>query len=304
MLPAFLTRPFGLAALVLPAANAQSRAMLAVNAGASSLAMMGLVVLGRCAGPSAGTSCIAPAWLAFNPLAVFVFGGFSESLFLLFETLFLIALIERWWWPAALMIAPLVATRFVGVIAIGWLVAYWSIHHRSRQLAARVSVPVGFVAVGASGVIADIIVKMLATGHPFAAFQISSAWDVASLGVAMGVLDVIRLREGNYLPVLLIGVATLGYVAFTLVAALRAGRNEAAILMAPGLSIVLATLALNPEIHSAGRYFLPLVPSIVDVLAFEPLRQRSLTVIALLTATGAAASGDVVSSLYRRLPPG
>lgn len=96
-------------------------------------------------------------------------------------------------------------------------------------------------------------------------------------------------------PARLIGLATPGDVARTLVAALPAGHDEAAMLKAPGLSIVLAALALNPEIHSAGRYRLPTAPSIVGVLAFEPLRQRSLTVISLPTAIGAAASGPVAS---------
>jgi len=75
-------------------------------------------------------------------------------------------------------------------------------------------------------------------------------------------------------------------------------------LKAPGLSIVLAALALNPEIHSAGRDRRPLAPSIVDVLAFEPLRQKSLTVVSLPTAVGAAASCPVVSRFYPGLPPG
>lgn len=280
------------------------RAMLTVNAISSLLAMLGLFFLGRYAGLSTGPSCIGPAWLAFNPFAIFLFSGFSESMFLLFETLFIAAMVKRWWWPAALTIALLAATRFVGIIAVGPLLIYWAIHHRPKRLAMRIFIsPLGFIAIGASGILADIIIKAFATGHPFAAFQIRSAWAVSPLDVTMGLFDVGGLQAGNYLPVLLFGFATLIYIIYILVRSMLAGNEKATILMAPGVSIVLATLILNPEIHSAGRYLLPLAPSIVGVLAFAPLQQRSHAVITILMVIGAAASGLVATNFYQGLPP-
>jgi hypothetical protein len=95
----------------------------------------------------------------------------------------------------------------------------------------------------------------------------------------------------------------VGDAAGTVVAALLAGHDETAMLKAPGLSIVLATRARNPDTHSAGRYRLPPAPSIVGALAFEPLRRRSPTVVSLPTAIGAAASRLVVNRFCPGLPP-
>jgi hypothetical protein len=281
-----------------------SGAMLTVNAAGSLLTMLGLFVLGRTLGLSVGAACISPAWLAFNPFNIFLFGGFSESLFLLFETLFLIALVKRWWLTAALILIPLVGTRFIGLVLIGWLLIYWTSEQHFKELSFRlIATPLSLMAIGLSGIIADFVVKGCVTGYPLAGFLIRRAWAPSPSGVSMGVFDLKGLPEGNYLPVLLSSFATLGFTAFAIPPLLRAGYHKESIVVASGISIVVATLILNPEIQSSGRYLLPLAPSIVGLLGFQPLRYKACTVVALLTIIGVGFTGLIMMNFYQGLPP-
>lgn len=280
-------------------------ALLAVSAAACLAALAALFLLGHSLGLGLGVALLAPLWLAFNPFSVFLYGGFSESLFVLLFATSAILTVYRKWWLAAVVIAALTATRFVGALAVFPLIAYWLICHARHctlvQCAVRV---VAFGSIAALGVVADVLVKWQATGEPLAAFLIRSAWDVTALADFARIwrLDLL-FTNGEYLPLLwwpvLLVVMGLG-VGIVLV---RERAYPAAVVLASGLMMVLATWILNPELQSLGRYSLPLAIAVAGMLAWPALRSRTAPAVTVLTASGAAFIGLVASRFYYGLPP-
>jgi uncharacterized membrane protein YeaQ/YmgE (transglycosylase-associated protein family) len=101
------------------------------------------------------------------------------------------------------------------------------------------------------------------------------------------------------LPALLAGFAI--YVAIHVLR--NTGGWPERVLLGTSGSLVAATLILNPELHSAGRYFLPFAPAIVGLLCCAPLRTRSLTFILMVTAAGGAFLPFIVMRIAMGQPP-
>lgn len=280
-------------------------ALLVVNATACLAALAALFLLGHSLGLSLGVALLAPLWLAFNPFSVFLYGGFSESLFVLLFATSAILTVYRKWWLAALVIAALTATRFVGALAVFPLIVYWLIcharHHSLVQCAVRV---VAFGSIAALGVVADMLVKWQATGEPLAAFLIRSAWEVTALADFARIwrLDLL-FTNGEYLPLLWLPVLLIVMALGVGVNLVRERAHPAAVVLASGLMMVLATWVLNPELQSLGRYSLPLAIAVAGMLAWPALRSRTAPAVTVLTASGAAFIGLVASRFYYGLPP-
>ncbi len=281
------------------------QAMLKVNEGLLLVGLLTMFVLGRLVGLPRSMALVAPSWVAFNPFAFFLHGGFSEPLFLMLQAFCLVAILRRWWWLAAILVGGMTATRFIGFLALGWLVCYWYwTDGRHLGLPQKVTRCVCFLLIGGLGVVADIIVKWASTGFPLAAFNVRAAWKVSPLSIATGTFNVNGLREGDYLPFLVICVLFFIYAIYVMVVmGTHQGLNPVLLLIFSGISLVVATSLLNPEIHSAGRYFLPFFSTLIGVLAYEPLRQRSLAVVLVLSVVGASAMSFNCLRIYQDLPP-
>lgn len=280
-------------------------ALLVISTAACLAALIALFLLGHSLGLGLGPALLAPLWLAFNPFSVFLYGGFSESLFVLLFATSAILTVYRKWWLAALVIAALTATRFVGALAVFPLIAYWLVCHARHstlaQCAARI---VTFGSIAALGVVADVLVKWQATGEPLAAFLIRSAWEVTALVEFAKIwrLDLL-FTSGEYLP-LLWWPAILVVMGLCVGAVLIRERSyPAAVVLGSGLSMVLATWILNPELQSLGRYSLPLAVAVAGLLAWPGLRNCTAPAVTVLTASGASFIGLVASRFYFGLPP-
>jgi hypothetical protein len=230
-------------------------------------------------------------------------GGFSEPLFILFEVLLLIALLRRWWLPAALCVAAMAGTRLVGVIGFVWLLGAWyaATPAAVRLVRAPVLALLGMVA--SLGVVLDAYVKYRATGHWMATLQIRDAWGAKTILNAWHELSASRLAAGDYETVLLAVAAVFLYCVYALYRALRERVGEAVLLLTAGVSMVGLTWLLNPEIHSSGRYSLPLLPAIIGALAVPSLRTTSLAVLCVAMAAGGSVVGLNAMRFYQQLPP-
>jgi Mannosyltransferase (PIG-V) len=175
----------------LPAASA----MIGLNAVLLLAALLLLFAIGRASGLTHSLSLVAPAWLSFNPFAFFVVGGFSEPLFLTLEFLIALLILHRKYGISALMLALLTATRFVGLINVGWVViTVWydtSLSRLGRLW--RIAVASG---AGLLGIVADVAIKGAQTGYPSAAFVVRKSWQVTRLSVLGGVLHPYTLFSG------------------------------------------------------------------------------------------------------------
>jgi hypothetical protein len=278
-------------------------AMIGLNAALLLAALLLLFAIGRASGLTRGQSLIAPAWLSFNPFAFFVVGGFSEPLFLALECLIVLLLLRRKYIASAVAVALLGATRFVGLIGFVWLaISLWRDASISRSGKFwRLSIA-GVMSV--LGIAADIVIKGAQTGYPLAAFMVRKSWQVTSLSVLQGMLDPVALFSGDYLWALWLPVSLAVYAIYVLARTLgRAGRMDERLLLAAGLSVVAATLLLSPESQAAGRYFLPFAPAIVGLVAYAPLRSRTLPFILVIVAAGGAFMPLIVGRIAMGLPP-
>ncbi len=278
-------------------------AMVQLNAGLMLIALLILFAIGRASGLTRSLSLIAPAWLSFNPFAFFLVGGFSESLFLALECLLVLLLLRRKYAPAALTVALLTSTRFVGLIGFAWLaITLWrdpALRGRGRLW--RIAIA---GAVGVLGVIADIALKWAQTGHPLAAFTVRASWQTTSFSALRGFFQANALFQGDYLMALLPAALLAGYAVFIAVNNWRrAGDDVTRLLVGAGVSLVGATLILNPEIHSAGRYFLPFAPTLVGLLRAERQPGRVLPLILIATAAGAAFMPFIALRIAMGQPP-
>lgn|GEM_PF-5608233 len=281
-----------------------AEALLLVSALACLAALAALFLLGHALGLSLGLALLGPLWLAFNPFSVFLYGGFSESLFVLLFASATILTVYRRWWLAALVIAALTATRFVGALAVFPLIAHWLVcHARQRTLVRCAVMIVAFGSIAALGVLADVLVKWQATGEPLAAFLIRSAWEVTALSEFANVLRLDLLFAGEYLPLLWWPVLVIAMALGVGIVLVREGSYLAAVVVASGLLMVLATWILNPELQSLGRYSLPLAIAVVGMLAWPPLRNRTAPAATVLTVSGAGFIGLVANRFYFGLPP-
>jgi len=263
-------------------------AMISLNAGLLLAALLLLFVIGRASGLTRSLALVAPVWLSFNAFAFFLVGGFSEPLFLFFEFLLVWLLLRKKYGAAAVTMALLTATRFVGAIGVAWFaLTIWRDTSLSRL--GRL-VRIGFAGVmGLLGIAADMTIKGLQTGHPLAAFTVRKGWSISSFALLSGILDPSALFRGDYLLALLLATLLVGYAIYVWVLTLGpAGSGPGRLLLGAGVSLVAATLILNPEFQSAGRYFLPFAPAIIGLLCYKPLQTRSLALILMVTAAGAA----------------
>ncbi len=280
-----------------------SSAMVGLNAALLLAALLLLFALGRAIGLTRGHALIAPVWLSFNPFAFFVVGGFSEPLFLMLELLIVLLLLRRKYWLAGAVVALLTATRFVGLIGVAWLAfSVWgdaAVSIRGRLLR------VAFAGVaGGLGIVADMAIKGAQTGYPLAAFMVRKGWEVTPLRELAGMLHPGGVFDGEYLPILMLPFALVGWAAYVLIRGLRReGDARACLLIGAGVSVVAATLVLNPELHSAGRYCLPLVPAVVGLLGIASQRSRAMPVMLAMTAAGGAFMPLIVERIAMGLPP-
>jgi hypothetical protein len=280
-----------------------SRAMLALNAGLVLGSLFLLFLLGMEMQLSVPAAMIAPAWVACNPFAYFLFGGFSEALFLILECAFVLLLIHKRYGLAVCVVALLGATRFIGYIAIVWLLlALW----RPEALQGRSRWPkiIAIAGTGLLGVAADIGVKWYQTGYPHAAFAVRSAWVVTGSDQWANVFQVQRLAQGEYEPLLLLSFATLGYCILVGLDALKHGTRDPNVqVTAVATFVVAATLSLNPELHSVGRYMLPLAPALVGALAAPRWHPKTIVLLPMITILGAIYLPLVVTRIANGLPP-
>jgi len=280
-----------------------STAMVRLNAVLLLTALLLLFAIGRVSGLTRGLSLVAPVWLSFNPFAFFLVGGFSEPLFLTLEFLIVLLLLRRKYAAAVVTIALLTATRFVGLIGVAWIaISLWrdpSMTRRGRFL--RIT---GAGAMGVLGIAADIVIKGVQTGHPLAAFTVRSGWQTTPLSVLRGILHPHALFSGDYLLALLLPALLAGFAIYVAIHVLRnTGGWPERVLLGTSGSLVAATLILNPELHSAGRYFLPFAPAIVGLLCCAPLRTRALSFILMVTAAGGAFMPFIVMRIAMGQPP-
>jgi hypothetical protein len=281
-----------------------ANALLVVSALACLGALAALFLLGHSLGLSLGLALLAPLWLAFNPFSVFLYGGFSESLFVFLFATAAILTVYRKWWLAAVVIAALTATRFVGALAVFPLIAHWLVcHARRRTLVQCAAMIVAFGSIAALGVVADVLVKWQATGEPLAAFLIRSAWEVTTLSDFAKVLRLDLLFAGEYLPLLWWPVILIVMGLWAGIVLVRKQAYPAAIVVASGLSMVLATWILNPELQSLGRYSLPLAIAVAGMLGWPSLHNRAAPALTVLTVSGGGFIGLVASRFYFGLPP-
>ncbi len=276
-----------------------------VSAWLTLLCLILAFALGRIVGLSHIVALIPPIWLSFNPYAFFLFGGFSESLFIVLQISCLIAIIYQRWWLAALIIALLSATRFIGIVALIWLAIYWFWMQGRFQTKVSTILTLGaFTLIASSGVIADIIIKWGATGFWFAGFEARSAFSISSFEVIQQVFDINSLFTGSYLPLLWLCGLLLFYSIAILFLALKAKTNNCFILLIfSGISISLFTVILNPEIQSVGRYFLPFITSIIGILGYKPCQQVTLFLLYFLSTVGAALMVFNFIGIYQGFPP-
>ncbi|SOY71148.1 conserved membrane hypothetical protein [Cupriavidus phytorum] len=276
--------------------------MLAFNAVCLLLALALLFAIGRAAGLDAGPALIAPAWLVFNPFAFFLVGGFSESLFLLLECALVFSLVYRRYWLGAWAVALLTATRFIGLLSVVWLIhGIWSDSTSSPRKQIIQSLAVAGIAM--LGVVGDIAVKWMQTGFPLAAFTVRNAWQVTPPGQWLGILDIGKLFEGEYLALVFLGLSLFLSCIAALCKAIRQSCHAAAMLIGIGVTLVGGTLLLNPELHSVGRYLLPLAPAIAGVLALGRGHGRLVACAGVITAVGAAAMPFIVQRIAIGWPP-
>ncbi|WP_141693758.1 mannosyltransferase family protein [Cupriavidus alkaliphilus] len=276
--------------------------LLAFNAACLLLSMVLLFVIGRAAGLDAGPALIAPAWLVFNPFAFFLVGGFSESLFLLLECAVVLSLLYRRYWIAAAAIALLTATRFVGLLAVVWLIhGIWS--DKASSPRKRVLRSVAVAGIASLGIVGDMAVKWMQTGFPLAAFTVRKAWQVTPSAQWLGTLDVGRLFEGDYLAVVFLVLVVFLYCIAALCKAIQQSCHAAVLLIGAGVTLVGGTLLLNPELHSVGRYLLPLAPSIVGVLVLDRAHGKLLACLGVIMAAGAGAMPFIVQRIAMGWPP-
>lgn len=278
-------------------------ATLTLNAWLVLLAMIELFVLGKILHVSNVAALIAPVWLVTNPFAVFLFGGFSESLFIMLEVFLIIVLLKRWWWIAAFTVSLMVATRLIGLLGLIWLLAYWYLSTDNKHYRFYWHKVSAWSLIAISGLVVDMLIKFYATGFLFSVFQIRSAWEPSDLLRMLPSLSPLYLSEGQYTPILLLVLFSISYSFYILYVLFREKSIQPAFLVASGLSMVLSTWLLNPEIHAAGRYSLPFVPAVVGTLAVSSMQYTNLAVFCILIALGGSASGLVVALFYQSLPP-
>jgi len=263
-------------------------AMIWLNAGLVFTALLVLFFIGRVSGLTRSLALVAPVWLSFNAFGFFLVGGFSEPLFLTLEFLLVLLLLRRHYGAALVTLALLSATRFIGVIGVAWFaLTIWRDASLSR-LGRLVRIAVAGI-MGVLGIVADSLIKGLQTGHPLAAFTVRKSWSTTPFSVLGGIFDLSALFSGDYLLTLVLAALLAGYALYIGLRTLGpTGSAAGRLLLGAGVSLVAATLILNPELHSAGRYFLPFAPAIVGMLCYTPLRTRSLALILIATAAGAA----------------
>ena len=278
-------------------------AMIRLNAALLLAALLILFAIGRASGLTRSQSLIAPAWLSFNPFAFFVVGGFSEPLFLALECLLVLLLLHKKYGLSALAVALLSATRFVGLIGFAWLaITLWRDASLSRSGKLWRLAMTGVVSV--LGIVTDIVIKGTQTGYPLAAFMVRKSWQVTPFSVLKGMLEPSALFSGDYLLALWLPALLVVYAMVVLAGTrARAGTKDVCLLLGVGLTLVAATWVLSPEIHAAGRYFLPFAPAIVGLAAYAPLQRRSLALLLVSTAAGGAFMPFIAARIAMGLPP-
>jgi hypothetical protein len=278
-------------------------AMIRLNAALLLAALLILFAIGRASGLTRSQSLIAPAWLSFNPFAFFVVGGFSEPLFLALECLLVLLLLHKQYGLSAVTVALLGATRFIGLIGFAWIaIMVWRDASISRSGKLWRLAMTGVVSV--LGIVTDMVIKASQTGYPLAAFMVRKSWQVTPFSVLKGMLEPFALFSGDYLQVLWLPMALIVYALVVLARTTgHAGMKDVRLLLGVGLTLVAATLVLSPEIHAAGRYFLPFAPAIVGLAAYAPWQRRSLALLLVSTAAGAAFMPFLVARIAMGLPP-
>lgn len=242
-------------------------------------------------------------YLLFNPFGIFLQGGFSESLFICFFAIALLLILRRKWIFASFMIAAMSGTRFVGLIAMFPLLL--SFYHEQRLKNQPVKWPTMIIMtfIGISGIVVDILIKYSITTYPFAAFQVRSAWGITPLKEWLSIFNFSTISAGNYLPILLVTGFTILVCGKYAINAYKENHQDKAVLMIAGCMMVLTTFAINPEIHSFGRYSLPLVFALIGALAFKIQSDKSLLLLITLGLSGCLFSGPMAHRFYLQLPP-
>ncbi|STR45293.1 hypothetical protein [Iodobacter fluviatilis] len=280
------------------------KSMLRFNLICSLLAMLSLFYLGKLLNLNTSSALLAPAWFAFNPFSFFVFGGFSESLFMLLFSAALILTIKEKWISAAFMISAMTASRFIGGIAILLLMLYWlSIHYQNQGIKKSSIMIIKMGLISTLGILLDMAVKAHATGEPLAAFLVRSAWKISPLQLVTRIFDLRLIQSAEYLPVLLLAMGLMIYAIYICILCIKNHMHKAALIAGSGALILGTTLLMNPEIHSVGRYSLSLAPCIIGILSYDRLKQQSTVLIALSCTIGAAFSGLIISNIYSGLAP-
>jgi hypothetical protein len=117
-------------------------------------------------------------------------------------------------------------------------------------------------------------------------------------------LEPSALFSGDYLLALWLPALLVVYTMVVLAGTrARAGTKDVCLLLGVGLTLVAATWVLSPEIHAAGRYFLPFAPAIVGLAAYAPLQRRSLALLLVSTAAGGAFMPFIAARIAMGLPP-
>ena len=264
-----------------------STAMLLLNATIVLGTLVLLFALGIKLKLSVPAAMIVPAWLAGNPFVYFLHAGFSEALFLVLECAFVLLMIHKRYLLAVCVVALLGATRFIGYLFVVWLLlAIWT--SGPSRLKLKWAGMLAAAAAGFLGIAADIAIKWHQTGVPFAAFLVRDAWKVTPFDQWLSILELRRLAEGDYLPLLLLSLAVFGYCVTASLRCVRQGTRD------PNVNetwvaafVVAATLLISPEMNSVGRYMLPLAPALVGALATPGWHRTGLALLPSVTVLGA-----------------
>jgi hypothetical protein len=248
-------------------------------------------------------SLVPVTWLALNPFAYFLVGGFSETLFIALECVVIVFLLRRQYLLAAIAVSLLTATRFSGALAFFWIVAL-VLADRTMSRRRQATTLVAAAALGSLGLITDIAIKWQATGYPFAAFEVRAAWHPSRFAPLSLLLHPYDLFRGDYVLSLLPLIVAGCYGLFCFARALAKRVDiESSLLLGAGLSMSVLSILISGDFNAYGRYFLTFCPAIVGILRFDRNSARCLPLLAILSTSGAAFMVFNVMRIWMDLAP-
>ncbi|MGF6731504.1 hypothetical protein OKW50_003649 [Paraburkholderia youngii] len=262
--------------------------LINLNAALLLAAMITLYALGRMSRLSQWQSLLAPAWLAFNPFAFFLVGGFSETLFVALEFVGLVFMLKRWYYAAAIAVALMSATRFAGALAYFWI-AGLIIFEPWFNTRKRIFMLASTAVLSSFGILADIAIKWKTTGYPLAAFQVRAAWTPSRFGPFKLFLRPLDLMHGEYVFACIPLIALGTYAIYCVWEATRDKYDRRTLLLlCGGLSMAILSIVISGDFHANGRYFLTFAPAIIGILRADGASTKCHPVLGIAMTVGAA----------------